>query len=150
MSDYTIIIEGDSELSAKLKKFGVAVLDLKPEFERTGTYLTRFFGGEVFTSRGRVIGKPWPALNPSYAAFKARRWPGRPPLVQTGLMQRSFKHRSTKLSTSLWNETQYFDDHQEGRGVPRRVMMLIDRQRERAVVSYVEEGVKRHMEATGV
>lgn len=150
MAELTIEIDGASELAQRLRKFGVAVLNLKPEFEETGQYLSRFFGGEVFTSRGGVIGRPWPALNPSYAAWKARAWPGRPPLIRKGVMQRSFKHRSTALSTTLWNEAKHFEYHQEGRGVPERVMMLVDQRRERMVLRYLGDGVQRQMRSTGV
>jgi hypothetical protein len=97
-----------------------------------------------------VIGKPWPALNDNYAAFKARTFPGRPPLFRTGLLNRSFKHKSTKLTASLWNEAEYFQYHQEGRGVPERVMMLVDDKRERAVVQLVSDDVEGKMSAAGV
>lgn len=147
---YVITVQGSSELAAKLSKFGVAILDLSDSMDKTGSYLTRFFSGEVFASRGQVIGKPWPALNPNYAVFKARAFPGRPPLIRTGLMNRSFKYKSTKLTTSLWNEAEYFNYHQEGRGVPERVMMLVDDKRERAVVQFVADDIGAKMRAASV
>jgi hypothetical protein len=147
---YTITVQGDTEMIQKLRKFGVSILDLSDSMEKTGDYLTQFFSGEVFASRGQVIGKPWPALNDNYAAFKARTFPGRPPLIRTGLMNRSFKHKSTKLTTSLWNEAEYFKFHQEGLGVPERVMMLVDDKRERAVVQFVADDIEGKMSAAGV
>lgn len=124
-----LTIHGDKEFVQRLRKFGVSILDLSDSMDETGQYLSRFFSGDVFTSRGQVFGKPWPALNDNYAAFKARKFSGKPPLFRTGLMNRSFKHKSTKLTSSLWNEADYFKYHQEGRGVPERVMMLVDDQR---------------------
>ena len=150
MTNIRVTIEGDDELVRKLRKFGVSILDLSDSMEQTGTYLDRFFSGEVFTSRGRVIGKPWPALNSTYATFKARMWPGRPPLIRTGLMNRSFRHKSTKLTTSLWNEADYFKYHQEGRGVPERVMMHVDQKRTRSIVGFIASDIEGKMKAADV
>lgn len=147
---YLITVQGDTELIQKLRKFGVSILDLSDSMDESGRYLTRFFSGEVFASRGQVFGKPWATLNDSYAAFKARTFPGRPPLIRSGLMNRSFKHKSTKLTTSLWNEATYFQYHQEGRGVPERVMMHVDEKRERTVVGFVAEDISGKMGAAGV
>jgi hypothetical protein len=137
VSAVVLTVAGDSELAAKLKKYGVSILDLRASMDQTGKYLTGFFSGEVFASRGQVIGKPWQELDARYAAHKAREFPGRPPLIRTGLMQRSFKHQSTKLSTRLFNEAEYFDYHQGGHGVPQRVMMLVDQTRERAILQLI-------------
>lgn len=147
---YRITVQGDAELIHKLRKFGVSVLDLSDSMDETGRYLTRFFSGEVFASRGQVFGKPWPALNDNYAAFKARTFPGRPPLFRTGLMNRSFKHKSTKLTTSLWNEAEYFGYHQEGRGVPERVMMHVDEKRKRSIAGFIAEDINGKMKAADV
>lgn len=150
MAEITVSIQGNKELAAKLKKFGVAMLDLTSAMDDVGEYLTGFFSGEVFASRGRAFNKPWSPLNDRYAAWKARRWPGRGPLIRTGLMQRSFKHRSTKLSTSLWNEAQYFDYHQDGEGVPQRVMMHVDAKRKRAILQLVSDDLDRKQRAANV
>lgn len=147
---YRITVQGDTELIQKLRKFGVSVLDLSDSMDETGRYLTRFFSGEVFVSRGQVFGKPWPALTDNYAAFKARTFPGRPPLIRSGIMNRSFKHKSTKLTTSLWNEAKYFQYHQEGRGVPERVLMHVDEKRERGVVDLVAQAIDGKMKAADV
>lgn len=151
MSDIEVTVTGDKQLVAKLNNFiGSAGLNLKRSMGASGLYLTNFFGGEAFTSRGRVFGEPWPALNSAYAAYKARTWPGRPPLIRTGLMQRSFKHESTRLTTSLWNEAEYFGYHQDGRGVPQRVMMKVDEQRAARVVKYIVGDITDQMSAEGL
>lgn len=150
MAEYSVIIEGGPELAIKLRKYGTSILDLSKSMDKTGAYLSKFFSGEVFASRGGVIGERWPALNDNYAAWKARRWPGRPPLMQTGLMNSSFKHKSTKLTASLWNEAEYFEYHQEGRGVPQRTMMKVDQQRERRIVEYIAEDLATKQGQAGV
>lgn len=146
-----VSITGDKELVGKLNSFiGSDGLNLKRSFGASGLYLTRFFSGEVFTSRGRVIGEPWAPLNPSYAAWKARMWPGRPPLVRTGEMMGGFKFKEEKRSLSLWNTADHFDNHQEGRGVPKRVMMKIDEQRAARVVKYMMSDLTTQMTTRGL
>jgi len=150
MTTMRLSVQGDKELRDGLRKLGISIADLKDEFEETGEYLTGFFSGPVFVSRGQVIGEPWPALNSSYAAWKAQVFPGKPPLVRSTLMQRSFKHKSTKLSSTIWNESEYFRNHQQGIGVPQRMMMKLDEQRERAVIDILAEGLRKKMRQAGV
>ena len=124
MTTFSIKVQGGDELASRMRKFGNSVLDLSDSMEQIGDYFDDFFSGQVFASRGQVIGEPWARLNNNYAAWKARKFPGRPPLIRTGLMQRSFKHRSTRLSVSLWNEAEYFDFQQDGTSnMPARVLM---------------------------
>ncbi|MEU2203583.1 hypothetical protein AB0P19_06935 [Microbacterium oleivorans] len=151
MSDINVTITGDKELVKKLNSFiGSDGLDLKRSMGASGLYLTRFFSGEVFASRGRVIGEPWAPLNPSYAAWKARVFPGRPPLVRSGEMMRGFKHEADKRSLGLYNTADHFDYHQEGRGVPQRVMMKIDQQRAARVVKYLVGDLTEQMQHRGL
>lgn len=150
MPDIYVNVSGDKELAAKLKKFGVSILDLSKSMDQTGDYLTRFFSGEVFASRGQVIGKPWQPLDSRYAARKAREFPGRPPLIRTGLMERSFKHESTKLTSRLFNTASYFEYHQDGNGVPRRVMMSVDQTRERAIIRFIGDDLTNKQRTIGV
>lgn len=150
MSSINVRIQGDKELVGKIRNFVGGQLDLTRSMGATGLYLSRFFAGEVFASRGGVIGKTWPRLNDNYATWKARRWPGRVPLIRTGLMNRSFKHKSTQLTTSLWNEAKYFDFHQDGRGVPQRVMMRVDQEREARIVKYIVSDLTTQMDHQGL
>lgn len=150
MTDIRISIHGDKKLAKKLFEFTAGGMNLKHSMGATGLYLTRFFSGEAFTSRGGVFGRRWPSLHPNYAAWKARMWPGRPPLVRTGLMQSSFKHKSTPLTVSLWNEAEYFKYHQDGRGVPQRVMMRVDNQRAMRIAKYVLGDLTKQMKQKGL
>lgn len=151
MTSFTFTIQGDRELVAKLRKFGLTAVNMTQTMDDVGRYLTSFFSGEVFASRGRVIGKAWAPLTDAYAAAKAREFPGRPPLVRTGLMQRSFKHKSTMLSTRIHNEASYFDEHQGGtRYMPARVMMRVDQARAQAIVKLISDGLAEKMRQAGV
>lgn len=77
-------------------------------------------------------------------------WPGRPLLVRSGEMMGGFKHKEEKRSLSLWNKADHFDYHQEGRGVPKRVMMKIDEQRAVRVVKYMMSGLTTQMTTRGL
>lgn len=151
MSDIQVTITGDKELVKKLNAFvGSDGLNLKRSMGASGLYLTRFFSGEVFTSRGRVIGKPWPRLNDRYAAYKARAFPGRPPLVRSGEMMGSFFFKESARKLELGNRADHFEYHQEGRGVPQRVMMRIDEQRAARVVKYLVGDLTQQMQQKGL
>lgn len=151
MTTFSIKVQGGDELASRMRKFGNSVLDLSDSMEQIGNYFDDFFSGQVFASRGQVIGEPWARLDDSYAAWKARKFPGRPPLIRTGLMQRSFKHRSTRLSVSLMNEADYFDFVNDGtRNMPARVMMKIDQARESRIISFVEEDLNSKQRAADV
>lgn len=128
--DILISVAGDREVMDRLRRVGGSVLDLSAPMRDTANYLTTFFSGEVFASRGRVIAEPWAPLNDRYAAYKARRFPGRPPLIRTGLMIRSFKGVTNSTSARISNTAPYFDVQQGGSSrVPSRVMMKVDQAR---------------------
>ena len=152
MADFKVTIQGDKEFIRKLNSFvGSDGLNLIRAFGASGLYLTRFFSGEVFVSRGRVIGEPWPTLNPSYAAWKARMFPGRPPLVMSGEMMRSFGFEEHKRSLELFNTSDHFDFHQEGtHHIPQRMMMKIDTQRAARVVKYLTSDLTSQMTQRGL
>lgn len=152
MADITVTVTGDKELVRKLTAFtGGGGLNLKRSLGASGLYLTRFFSGEVFASRGGVIGKPWPALNARYAASKARTYPGRPPLVKSGEMMRSFGFKDGAQRLELFNTSDHFDVHQNGSGrVPQRMMMRVDEQRAERVVKYIVGDLTEQMQQRGL
>jgi hypothetical protein len=141
--DATIVVAGVGELNLRLDTAARTIKDLSPAMKDSGDYLVNFFSGVVFASRGGAIGKPWPALNPRYAVWKAERYPGRPPLIRTGLMNRSFRRDYGALSAKIYNEAEYFKYHQQGLGVPERVMMAIDDERGSQIQSIFERFVAK-------
>lgn len=151
MSDIQISITGDKELVERLKRLGGGQLNLNDSLDDSGRYLTRFFGGEVFASRGRVIDESWASLNPSYAAWKARTFPGRPPLVRTGEMMRSFGYTASPLRLELFNTADHFLFHQEGTGrAPKRVMMKVDQRRAVRVGEFIETDLNKQILRAGL
>lgn len=152
MADIQVSISGDKEFAQKLITFaGTDGINLKRSMGASGLYLTRFFSGEVFASRGGVIGARWPRLNDSYARWKARQFPGRPPLVRSGEMLRSFGFEEHKRSLDLFNTSDHFEYHQEGtRRIPQRMMMRIDQQRAARVVKYLVDDLTEQMQKGGL
>lgn len=152
MSDIQVTITGDREFVRSLNKFvGSGSLNLSRSLGASGLYLTRFFSGEVFTSRGRVIGKPWARLNDSYAAYKARLFPGRPPLIKSGEMNRGFFHKAMPRRLELGNRADHFAFHQEGTSsIPARVMMRVDTQRAARVGKYIAGDLSEQMQKAGL
>lgn len=143
MAEVTVEIVGAKEVVARLLRAEGKISQLQPAMSKIGTYLTGFFSGQVFASRGRVIGEPWRPLSNAYAAQKARRYSGRPPLVRTGLMQRSFKARTGVMSVRLFNTAGHFGYHQLGtRKMPARVMMKVDAKRQRDIGEIVATQIR--------
>lgn len=151
MSNIQVTVTGDKEFVRKLRSFTSGPMDLKRSLGASGLYLTNFFSGEVFASRGRVIGQPWSRLNESYATWKARMFPGRPPLIRSGEMQRSFFSKASAQRLELGNRADHFQFHNEGTGnVPQRVMMRIDEQRAARVAKYIIGDLGEQMTKAGL
>lgn len=150
MSDIQVTVTGDKEFVRKLRAFTSGPMDLKRSLSASGLYLTNFFSGEVFASRGRVIGKPWSRLNESYATWKARMFPGRPPLIRSGEMQRSFFYKASAQRLELGNRADHFQFHQEGMGVPQRMLMRVDEQRAARVAKYIIGDLAEQMQKAGL
>jgi phage gpG-like protein len=145
-----IEIHGDKETMRRLAAAGESLDRLPDAMRETGTYLREFFSGEVFASHGGAIGKPWPRLSPSTEAKKAREFPGRPMLVRSGLMQRSFRSSFTDSSVRVGNSASYFKYHQSDlprTRLPRRAMMELDAARQRAITEIVRKAVNRKLAA---
>lgn len=119
-------VKGVKEATKMLTAVGLDVRDLKGAMTDVGDHAKKYFGGQVFASRGGVLGQPWPRLSPAYAAQKAKRYPGRLVLVRTGLMQRSSKSTPSNMSVTIYNDAPWFKYHQSSAArtkIPRRVMI---------------------------
>lgn len=144
-------VTGDQEVITALGRFGTEITDLSQGMNQIGDRLTDLFGGQVFASRGGAIGQPWQPLASSTVISKARRWAGRPPLVRTGLMQRSFVATAGRMRVEITNRDPKFAFHQQGtRHIPARTMMAIDRTRETMITRIIEDEVTRKMKGANV
>ncbi len=124
--DTKVELQNVKNVENMLMGLGLDMTDLRGAMESVGSEAKKFFGGQVFASRGGVIDQSWPRLSNRYAAQKAKKWPGRPVLVRTGVMQRSFSSSTTPMSVTITNTAPYFKYHQSSasRGtLPRRAMI---------------------------
>lgn len=124
--DMKLEVKGVEQVTKMLTQAGLDIRDLKGAMSDVGEHAKKYFGGQVFASRGGVLGQTWPRLSPAYAAQKAKRDPGRPVLVRPGLMQRSFKSTPSNMSVTIYNDAPWFEYHQSSAArtkIPRRVMI---------------------------
>ncbi|MFB6518580.1 hypothetical protein [Streptomyces sp. NPDC056401] len=135
-------IQGDKEIGRKLRAMGVAALNLTAGMKDVGSYLTGLFSGEVFASRGGIIDKAWAPLSDRYAAHKAKLYPGRPPLIRTGVMNRSYQFDATRSEVQISNPTKQFVFTQLGtRRMPARPTMGLVQPQERRVVEILSRDI---------
>lgn len=146
--DMQLEVKGTEQVKLMLTNIGADVHDLKGAMTEVGEHAKKYFGGQVFASRGGVLGQSWPRLSPGYAAQKAKRYPGRPPLVRTGLMQRSFVSSASSMSVSITNDAPYFKYHQSSEArdkIPRRVMIGIYSNMQADVTSIIAAALARRI-----
>lgn len=148
MLNIEISIEGGAELEQRLNKLGSSLQDWKPELDIIGQDLVNFFSSKPFETQGEAVGENWPDLEPKYADEKHKEYPGTPVLIRTGLMSKSFGFRSSSLGLELFNSTDYFRNHQEGIGVPQRIMTKFDDQRIEAIKKVIVAGLQKRVNAS--
>lgn len=140
----TVTITGDKAVLARLKRTEDGLADLSAPMGTLSKYLTRYYS-QAFVSQGGVFDAPWPRLNPHYEVRKFKKYPGRPPLVKRGDMQRGFKADVGARSTVISNTAPYFKYHQSSAPrtkLPRRVMMAINDTVERQIFLIVNQYIR--------
>ena len=128
-------IEGEVQLSRRLKGISVDARNWRPQLKKIGEYLVEVFSGPVFKTEGREIGEPWKKRKDSNT------WPL---LQRSGKMRRSFKHTVMMTSVNIMNTTDYFKYHQSKkprRKLPRRIMMKLDNERKQGVVKIIHKSL---------
>lgn len=109
---------------------------------KVGEDFTEYFGSAPFASRGSIYGQAWPALSQMYKEWKADEYPGRPIMVLTGELKKSFEFRASTQSVKITNTAEHFRDHQMGIGVPQRVIMAMNEDREKAARSIINDDIR--------
>lgn len=145
-------IEGEKQLSRNLTTLDWNMKNWSSEFSESGKYLQNFFAGEVFDSRGGIIGESWKSLSPKYAAWKSKHYPGKGILEATGKMRRSFKSEYGDTWTRVFNTADYFKYHQSRMPrwrLPRRVMMKLDEKRKQTIIQIFRKGLNRYLVKSG-
>lgn len=116
-----IILEGDERVRAKLDRVNRKLRDLRWLWANLIELFQRK-QEEWFASEGRGS---WPPLSPTYAAWKARVYPGRPILVATGDLRTSLTTRESVLAQTdqalyLGTTVSYAAFHLGGPKMPAR------------------------------
>ena len=130
-------IEGEQQLSRVMRGINGGFADLTKPFSESAKKLKSLYEGEVFSSRGAVIGERWERLSPYTVAQKARQGYPLDPLIRTGAMRDSFKTLVTSDHAEITNTAEYFKYHQSNQPrtrIPRRVMMKLGENQKQLVV----------------
>lgn len=141
MINIRVEIKGDKRVIAQLKNIKEAFSDWKPELRAIGDYLKDFYQDPVFETEGGIFGARWQPLSNAYHLRKATVWPGRGILEASGRMRRSYQVKVFANLLELMNTTTYAVYHQEGRGVPERLLMRVDKGVEDKIVDIFKKGV---------
>jgi len=132
-------IEGEKQLSRKLRGISTGVKNWRPQMKKIGDYLVNVFSGPVFDTRGKEIGEPWKPRTKSYP------WPI---LEKTGKMRRGFKYQAQTAQVTVLNTTDYFKFHQSKlphTKLPRRVMMKLDKERKEGIVKIIHQRLVKEL-----
>ncbi len=147
MLNIQVQITGDKATVAKLKKLGKNFNDWTPELKQVGEYLQKFYSTAVFETEGGILGMRWPALSPAYEFWKRQKWPGRGILVRTGKLKESFKYEVGPTYVEVMNPVDYAVYHQQGRGVPKRMLIFFEDRQKNAIIDIFKTGIARKIEA---
>lgn len=124
-------IEGEKQVASLIENVSKKLDDFRSPLTAVNNLLLSTWD-KNFDSEGSTIGEPWKKLSPRYKKRKDSKFPGKPILVATGKMRNSFRSKTGKLQTELYNTSEYFKFHQSNKPrtkLPRRVMMKIDDKR---------------------
>lgn len=142
----TISIKGDQEVMNKVKKLGDTMLHLKPAFDVIGKQARNYYATIGITDRGRPWGQEWRGYSKAYQEWKQRHYHGRPMMIVTGRLERSFDWQADENSVRIFNTAPYFKYHQssaERHRLPRRQMMGINAPIKRIVGEAISDEITR-------
>lgn len=108
-----IQVTGEQQIQLMLEGVAIRCRDLGPVWGRIAHDFDELEARQFDTEGG--LGQRWPALSPSYAAWKAENYPGRKIMVLTGALHSSLAERgpghidrrtsdTLELGTSVTNE----------------------------------------------
>lgn len=129
-------IEGEKQISRRLRGLETSLKDFKKPLEIIATKLQKTFADDVFTSQGKAVQESWPRLSPYTIAMKAKKGYPSTPLIATGAMKEGFRSIVSSDQAVLYNVEDYFKYHQSNKPrkkLPRRVMMKLGNQQREMV-----------------
>lgn len=139
-------IEGEKQLSRRLRIVSDRVKDWTPAFKETSVQLKQVFAEDAFKTEGQAVGQVWSPLSRAYAERKAKLYPGKGLLEATGAMRKAFKTLWKADMAAVWNESEYFKYHQSRqprKRLPRRAMMALAEKQKQMVVKIFHTYFKR-------
>ena len=147
MLNIEVRITGDKRVLAQLKNIEGMFSDWKPELQNVADYLLNLYTNPVFETEGGIFGARWQALSPAYQARKSTLYPGRGILEATGNLRKSYQARVFSTMLSVLNDARnkqgepYGSYHQEGKGVPKRLLINVDDKTKKEVIDIFKKGV---------
>lgn len=141
MLNVRVEIKGDKKVIEQLKRVMGSFSDWRPELQAVGDYVKDFYQNPTFETEGGIFGERWTPLQPGYAMKKAVKYPGRGILEASGAMRRSYEVHAYANILQLINPVEYAVYHQEGRGVPERILIKVDEPRKAQIVDIFKKGV---------
>lgn len=143
MLTVNISIQGDKELTAKLKKAKGELEDWQQELHQVTDYLHSFYQNNIYETEGGAFGLRWQSLKSSYEAKKRNEYPGRGILERTGAMRRSLTEDVTRTYADIGypkgSTAQY---HQFGtRFMPQRQLINVDNTLKNKIIDILKEGL---------
>ncbi len=141
----TITIKGVKNASSQISALKKELQSFSKELRASGEFLVEFFGTVPFATEGQVYGERWAPLSSRYANWKLRHFPGRGILERTGFLKSSFMFQNTDTTLRVTNTAPYAQFHQEGRGVPRRVIIKMTNRLQVKVVEIMADGISKRI-----
>lgn len=142
----SIQITGVEEIEGKLARLGNSLYKMDSAMRQIGEYMAKYFGNEAFASQGQVFNSTWPRLNAKYSVWKAKNFPGRPPLVRTGETQRSFGFEAGSSSVKIYNTADQFPFLQLGTSkMPARPTMGFSNANRLMIKQIITEDIKKKL-----
>lgn len=112
-----VVITGNKEEIAKLRKLGDKLTDFSAPLKKIGSELKTYYSQTAFKAEGSVYGKTWQDLSPRYQIWKRDHiGSNRGILIASGKMQKSFRAVSDKDTLVVDNTDPKFKWHQLGTG----------------------------------
>lgn len=123
---------GETEMQRTLHRWSDTLNDMRPAWNAIADRFARLEEAQ-FRTEGRRASGGWAPLSPRYAAWKAKRYPGRRILERTGDLQRSLTVRPFGVEVierkfmAIGSDIDYGAYHQWGtRHMPRRRPVEVD------------------------
>lgn len=144
---FTMVFYGEAQIDRTMLNVEEAVKDATPVWNEIAD---RYVAAEKrqFATQGGSSSGGWPELSPTYAAWKAKHYPGKKILVRTGALKASLTQRPfgvehiTPDSMVIGSDVSYGRFHQLGLGVPvRRPVEFTENQR-RIWIQLIQKHIK--------